>query len=609
MKKQKSLFILLLTFTLLCFAFAQQAHAAGGIAIDSTNFPDEAFRNYVRNNYDTDQDGSLSSEERAVSLPMTLGSKGIRSLKGLEYLPNAGILNCPCNELTELILPSMPRLNDFSCDDNPLTKLDVSQAADLRNLYCRNGQLTELDVTHNPLLCQLICQGNALTVLKLSNHEMSLLNCRENRILLLDLSKCARLRVTSWNKVQIETDGDKQYYLYQGTDMEGYSCSLQTDTDTLLFFGNKSGYEGNTVTFSSPFGKMYKGNKQLTLKSMRWQVSKDGGHTWTDLASTYSGYNTDTLKLKVKAERNGYLYRCLATYSSGVTRSGWVYGLKVKPKIITQPTAKSAYVGATASFTVEAAGAGLQYRWQVSKDAGQTWTNVSKQNDGYNTATLNLTVKDTWNGYRYRCHITDANKKTLNSAGVKLTVKPKITAQPAARSAYVGASARFSVTATGAGLKYRWQVSKDEGSTWKDVTSANEGYNTATLKLVVKDTWNGYYYRCVITDANNKVLNSTGVKLTVKPKITAQPTARSAAVGATARFTVTATGAGLKYRWQVSKDGGSTWTNVSNQNEGYNTATLKLVVKAAWNGYIYRCVITDANGKKLNSSGAKLTVK
>ncbi len=34
------------------------------VAIDETNFPDELFRTYVQENFDTDQDGSLSDAER-----------------------------------------------------------------------------------------------------------------------------------------------------------------------------------------------------------------------------------------------------------------------------------------------------------------------------------------------------------------------------------------------------------------------------------------------------------------------------------------------------------------------------------------------------------------
>ena len=88
--------------------------------------------------------------------------------------------------------------------------------------------------------------------------------------------------------------------------------------------------------------------------------------------------------------------------------------------------------------------------------------------------------------------------------------------------------------------------------------------------------------------------------------ISTQPKSVSAAIGTTAKFTVAATGGGLKYQWQVSTDG-STWKNSS--ATGYNTKTISLKATASKNGYRYRCVITDANGSKMTSTAAKLTVK
>ena len=100
-------------------------------------------------------------------------------------------------------------------------------------------------------------------------------------------------------------------------------------------------------------------------------------------------------------------------------------------------------------------------------------------------------------------------------------------------------------------------------------------------------------YRCRITDANGKTITSSAVTLTITPKITAQPKSTSAAAGTTARFSVTATGAGLTYQWQYKYPDGS-WTN-----SGYSsakTATLSVPVLAKYNGIKYRCIITDANG-------------
>ncbi|MCQ2458716.1 MAG: hypothetical protein MJ142_08330, partial [Clostridia bacterium] len=71
--------------------------------------------------------------------------------------------------------------------------------------------------------------------------------------------------------------------------------------------------------------------------------------------------------------------------------------------------------------------------------------------------------------------------------------------------------------------------------------------------------------------------------------------------------TVKVTGEGLKYQWQYRKTADGTWANTT--ATGYNTATLTVPGTASRNGYQYRCVITDKNGKKVTSNTVTLTVQ
>ena len=90
------------------------------------------------------------------------------------------------------------------------------------------------------------------------------------------------------------------------------------------------------------------------------------------------------------------------------------------------------------------------------------------------------------------------------------------------------------------------------------------------------------------------------------PVITAQPEPFEGAVGETATFTVAATGTGtLKYQWQWSSDG-NTWVNAG--LTGNKTDTLTVPITEARNGYQYRCVVTDGNGKTTTSNGAQLSI-
>ncbi len=309
--------------------------------------------------------------------------------------------------------------------------------------------------------------------------------------------------------------------------------------------------------------------------------------------------NTSVAKIE-----NGKL-RGVAVGSTQLT--GTVFGAAVTasvtcenlgtPTLLTLPADVNGYLGNTAVFSVKASGRDLAYKWFYRKSSSGNW---SVWGSGQK---LSITIKESRNGYQFRCRITDAYGHQLLTAPVSLKVLPKITAQPKAVSAAAGTSAKFTVSASGAGLAYQWQYRYPEGS-WQ-----NSGFSTAktaSLVFTSQARYNGIRYRCVITDANGKKLTSSAVMLTVLPKITAQPKAAEAAVGKTAKFTVTATGAGLTYQWQYRYPDGS-W-----KNSGYSTArnaALSVPVQAKYNKMQYRCIITDANGKKLTSSAAVLTVK
>ena len=108
------------------FLLAASAPAAADVTIDDTNFPDKAFRNYVKDNCDSDDNGILSGAEIAKVKYADVSDKSIQSLKGIEHF-------------TALLR--------LECYRNQLTSLDVSRNTKLKSLDCANNQLTSLDVT------------------------------------------------------------------------------------------------------------------------------------------------------------------------------------------------------------------------------------------------------------------------------------------------------------------------------------------------------------------------------------------------------------------------------------------------------------------------------
>jgi hypothetical protein len=198
--------------------------------------------------------------------------------------------------------------------------------------------------------------------------------------------------------------------------------------------------------------------------------------------------------------------------------------------------------------------------------------------NGTNTlspGTYNITVTGTASG-------ASAQTRVL-AFTIQAGTGPAITGQPAAQSVCSGASASFSITATGT---YQWQLSTDGGSTWNNISGAtNASYTVSGATTLM----NGNQYRCTVTNSCGTT-QSTAATLSVSAstQITQQPQSVSACVGGTQSFTVTATGGTISYQWQISTNGGSSWTNVP----GAAAATYTLSgITLAMNGDQYRCVV------------------
>ena len=62
--------------------------AQADVKIDAQNFPDEIFRNYVTQHFDSNEDDALSPEEIAAAKTVNLADdNSVKSVQGIELLP------------------------------------------------------------------------------------------------------------------------------------------------------------------------------------------------------------------------------------------------------------------------------------------------------------------------------------------------------------------------------------------------------------------------------------------------------------------------------------------------------------------------------------------
>ncbi len=295
---------------------------------------------------------------------------------------------------------------------------------------------------------------------------------------------------------------------------------------------------------------------------------------------TFSGWDTEVVSCAGNAE-----YK--ATYAAKL----------IPAKITSQPKTQKIKSGAAAKFIVEADGIGLTYQWQSSSN-GKTWKNCSSSSA--TKATFSFTSKTSHNGNYYRCKVTDGEGNVVYTSAVRLYVLG-ITTQPNTQKVKAGATVKFTVKATGTGLKYQWQSSTN-GKTWKNCSSSSA--TKATFTFTSKTSHNGNYYRCKVTDSAGNVVYTSSVRAYVLG-VTTQPKTQKVESGETVKFTVKATGTGLKYQWQVSTDG-KTWKNCTSSSA--KKTTFSFTTKTSHSGNYYRCKVTDSAGNVVFTSAVRAYV-
>jgi pectate lyase len=259
----------------------------------------------------------------------------------------------------------------------------------------------------------------------------------------------------------------------------------------------------------------------------RYQWFKDGLGITNAEAATYSIANALT--------GSAGTYYVLAYNSYGSVESQRVT-LTVNPLVITtQPVSQTVTAGASATFTVASTGENLSHQWFHNGSPITDATSAS--------CTIAMTSAASAGSYTVTISTTGGGV-TSNAAVLTVNIPPAITTQPASQSVTAGASALFSVTATGsATLTYQWR---------KDGVNIG-GATSATYSIPTTTTASAGSYTVVVTNSVGAVTSSAAT-LTVAaapsaPVITTQPASQTVNAGSSATITVVATGTDLTYQW------------------------------------------------------------
>jgi hypothetical protein len=394
------------------------------------------------------------------------------------------------------------------------------------------------------------------------------------------------------------------------------------------------------------------------------------GDEWYDMNTTVAGTAVASEVGSVWSP-DGVTYNSNGTAAESYGPVDFQYTTSLSQPVITaQPQNQTVGAGATASFSVTATGGGLSYQWESEAPGGSSFTAITGATSAsYTTPATTLTQS----GMQYICVVTNTAASVPSSAAT-LTVNSTPPSTNYVTSTTLGTLRNnfsgwvgMSITVGGSPLTIsglgRMFAPGDTGShVMKIVTASNSqdvsgasvtislsggtagSFTYANLPAAVTLNANTAYYILIEETLggdgwydHNTTIATTSVAVDTtsvysydgatyipngpanqpygpvdflytttlsQPVITTQPQNQTVGAGATATFTVAATGGGLSYQWESEAPGASAFADISGAtSSSYTTAATTLTQS----GTQYMCVVTNT-AASTPSNPATLTV-
>lgn len=215
----------------------------GMVQVDANSFPDEAWREYISKNVDSDKNGMLCASEReALTSIKATKAKGYSNLKGIEFFPNLETLSIVDTLTTPIDLSANGQLTTLKFVAGYSTGLDLSNCKKLVSVAITGATITEksgkktqevkkgltsIDLSKCTSLSSVVLNDNLLRNLNVSaSHDLTKLECSNNRIEVLSIDGCKSLTT-------LKADGN----CLMGMNLSDYTSLATVDmSDNVRYF-------------------------------------------------------------------------------------------------------------------------------------------------------------------------------------------------------------------------------------------------------------------------------------------------------------------------------------------------------------------------------------
>lgn len=311
-----------------------------------------------------------------------------------------------------------------------------------------------------------------------------------------------------------------------------------------------SGSNSGTLTLSGQGGAV-----------VRWERSVDGGFTWINIANVTTSQtflNLVTTTMYRAVINNGICPNVNSTPATVYVSPAAVGGTVTASATVCAPT--NSGVLTLAGFT------GVVNRWEYSTDGGNTWINITNTTTTYTYTNLLVTT-------RFRARVMNG-ACAANSTQAIITVTPASVGGTLSSNATVCSGANSgTITLSGhTGSVTGWMSSTiSANGPWTPIVNTTTSQNYTNLVATT-------YYAARIMSGTCTADTSTVVTITVDPVTVAGALAADDTVCASGNSgTITLSGqTGAIQYWEMSTDGGFTWTTLSNNttSQPYNNLAI-----------------------------------
>lgn len=168
--------------------------------------PDDAFRTYLIEHYDSNRDGRLQTGEAQLVTEIDLQAVGgVHSLEGIKSFPNLRILRAGTtdaaliqagqqNSIAQIDLGGMKNLEELWCVNAGISKIELNGCSSLHTFHGNGNQIGKIDVSSCTALREMHLNQNPLTVCDLSaNTNLERIGLIQTQIARIDLSGKTKL--------------------------------------------------------------------------------------------------------------------------------------------------------------------------------------------------------------------------------------------------------------------------------------------------------------------------------------------------------------------------------------------------------------------------------